>query len=491
MASAHSKKGSPYWYAWYRNADGRRVSKATGLLVAETPRGKAEKVADELERTAAKARQGTLTADRARQCVSDIFQIVSGQALLFHSVEDWLKDWLENKSASKARATMDAYRVAVNGFLAHLGPRAKISLDLLTPRDFTGYRDGLIRSKKSPQTANSYVKMLRIPLNLARKQGIITSNPAEAVDALPSDRKDRETFTPEQVGKLIDTAEQLGMNDWAGIIRFGFYTGQRLSDIAALRWENIELAATYPHLKLKQGKTGRHVAVPLVPDLTAYLLTLPASDDPQAFLFPALAGKGTGGDYGLSARFAGIMEKAGFAADLARGADGGRKLAALSFHNLRHTFNSIMANEGVATDVRQKLTGHASEEVHRRYTHHDLSTLHKAVAVLPSLTPAKAKPARTAKAIASPKGEAKFPAIYATLAQRTGFPAVMLSEILAESGAKLPELHAWARSEHQAGRAVLSIADWSLADRRQKAAVLELRGERFLQIRLTNTNSRE
>src|SRR5688500_8930711 len=121
MASAHSKKGSPYWYAWYRNADGRRVSKATGLLVSETPRGKAEKVADELERTAAKARQGTLTADRARQCVSDIFQIVSGEALLFFSVETWMHDWLENKTASKARATMDSYRVAVNGFLAHLG----------------------------------------------------------------------------------------------------------------------------------------------------------------------------------------------------------------------------------------------------------------------------------------------------------------------------------------------------------------------------------
>jgi integrase len=79
------------------------------------------------------------------------------------------------------------------------------------------------------------------------------------------------------------------------------------------------------------------------------------------------------------------MGKAGFAGDLARGKNGGRKLAALSFHCLRHTFNSIMANEGVASEVRQKLTGHASEEVHRRYTHHELRTLRKAVDVLPVL----------------------------------------------------------------------------------------------------------
>ncbi len=386
MASAHQRPGSPYWYAWFRGADGRRVSKATGLRVGEATRAQARKVADELERAAARARQGSLTADRARGALAEIYQIASGSELLFSSVEEWFRDWLKNKTASAARATMDAYRGAVNAFLAHMGARKGVSLELLTPRDFIGFRDALVRAKKSPQTANSYVKMLRIPLNLARKHGIISSNPAEAVDLLASDAIERKTFTPAQVAQLVAAADAAGERDWSGAIQFGYYTGQRLSDIANLRWENLELAATFPHLRLKQRKTSRPVTIPLAPALVAWLLALPASDDPAAFLFPTLAGRGTGGDYGLSARFAGIMKKAGIVAELARGGAGGRKLAGLSFHCLRHTFSSIMANEGVSSDVRQKLTGHASAEVHQRYTHHELSTLRKAVDVLPALS---------------------------------------------------------------------------------------------------------
>lgn len=77
-----------------------------------------------------------------------------------------------------------------------------------------------------------------------------------------------------------------------------------------------------------------------------------------------------------------------------------------------------------------------------------------------------------------------FPAAYAELVRHTGFPAVMLSELQRESGAELSELHRWARGEHQAGRAVLSLGDWSLASAAQRAAVLEIHGERYLQVRL-------
>lgn len=77
-----------------------------------------------------------------------------------------------------------------------------------------------------------------------------------------------------------------------------------------------------------------------------------------------------------------------------------------------------------------------------------------------------------------------FPAAYAELVRRTGFPAVMLSELQRASGVELPALHRWARGEHQAGRAVLSLGDWSLASEAQRAAVLEIHGERYLQVRL-------
>jgi integrase len=63
----------------------------------------------------------------------------------------------------------------------------------------------------------------------------------------------------------------------------------------------------------------------------------------------------------------------------------GRNLSALSFHSLRHSFNSAMANANVPLEIRQKLTGHASESMNAIYTHTELETLRSAVTSLPRL----------------------------------------------------------------------------------------------------------
>jgi integrase len=63
----------------------------------------------------------------------------------------------------------------------------------------------------------------------------------------------------------------------------------------------------------------------------------------------------------------------------------GRSVSALSFHSLRHSFNSALANAGVSQELRQKLTGHASADMNTVYTHHDLETIRTAVQTLPRL----------------------------------------------------------------------------------------------------------
>jgi site-specific recombinase XerD len=63
----------------------------------------------------------------------------------------------------------------------------------------------------------------------------------------------------------------------------------------------------------------------------------------------------------------------------------GRSVSALSFHSLRHSFNSILANQGIPEELRMMLTGHSSKLVHRIYSHVELSRLQAAVNVLPRL----------------------------------------------------------------------------------------------------------
>jgi integrase len=130
-------------------------------------------------------------------------------------------------------------------------------------------------------------------------------------------------------------------------------------------------------------KTKKLVTVPLHPQLEQALKKHQSGigDTP---VFPTLAGKITGGRQGLSSRFKSIMEKAGIQGEQTP-ASGGRVLSSLSFHSLRHSFVSEMANAGVAPEVRMKLAGHSNEDVHEGYTDLQLQTLRAAVAHIPNI----------------------------------------------------------------------------------------------------------
>jgi integrase len=49
--------------------------------------------------------------------------------------------------------------------------------------------------------------------------------------------------------------------EWRSMILFGLYTGARLSDVASLTWENVDLAAK--ELRFIARKTGKTIILPL------------------------------------------------------------------------------------------------------------------------------------------------------------------------------------------------------------------------------------
>lgn len=136
-------------------------------------------------------------------------------------------------------------------------------------------------------------------------------------------------------------------------------------------------------LTFTAAKTRKEVRIPLHSALEGHLLKSPGIG--KAFLFPSLAGKRTGGKNGLSGQFAGIMAKAGIESKITRHTAHGRANSSLSFHSLRHSFNSAMANAGVSQEIRQKLTGHASAAMNAHYTHHELEPLRAAICKMSSL----------------------------------------------------------------------------------------------------------
>jgi integrase len=395
-----SRSRSPYWIACYTSADGRRLKKST----KETIRAKALEVALTLERAEHMAARNTLTETRARELIGEILERTSGESLPFYTAESWLRDWLRGKEVSKSAGTHVKYTHTVEGFLSHLGKRAQFNIAALTSKDIAGYRDAQISSGKHPNTVHYLVKQLRIPFNAARRQGIITHNPAESVE-LPAKAKTedgsqatRDVFTPDQINALLKAATAKEKNgkpvfdagqEWRGAILLAYYTGARLQDVANIAWSTVDLPAkTFTY---RARKTGKLVTIPLHPELETHLLELPAPDSNKAFVFSKLAGKGTGGRSGLSMAFSRIMARAGITGEVLREAKKGgqgRTVRSLTFHSLRHSFNSAMANAGVAQEIRMKLTGHTSSDMNKGYTHLELEPLRKAIEAIPRTTEA-------------------------------------------------------------------------------------------------------
>jgi integrase len=270
----------------------------------------------------------------------------------------------------------------IRDFIASLGNRANLALSHITPKDILVYRNSIISGNKTARTANLSVKVVSAAFNAAVRQHVIESNPATALESLPVKAEERAAFTLGQAARLIRAAD----GDWRGAILLGYYTGARLGDVANMQWNAIDVEQEL--IRFTPTKTKKPVVIPLHPELKHELLKRPGVG--RALLFPSLAGRDTGGKHGLSRQFAAIMEKAGIEGKRTQ-TSGGRTLSSLSFHSLRHSFNSAMANAGVSQEIRQKLTGHASAEMNTRYTHHELEPLRAAISTIPSVAVNRAR----------------------------------------------------------------------------------------------------
>ena len=77
----------------------------------------------------------------------------------------------------------------------------------------------------------------------------------------------------------------------------------------------------------------------------------------DAPISPSLSGRKVSGAHGLSAEFKAIMLKAGVRGQIVQHNKGGRRNEMKSFHSLRHSFNSALANKGVdLTKIRLQAT---------------------------------------------------------------------------------------------------------------------------------------
>jgi integrase len=289
-------------------------------------------ICESWEQAEREAAQGEISQDRIAAILNETLQRCGIKPVESPRVGDWLKEWLQSKT-QVAPATQRSYRQAVTEFLEYLGEAgARRRLEAITEKDVAGFIAALRKSGRIPSTVNNIRRHLSIPFEKARKLGKIKFNPVMATDSLKQTVAVKETFSPEQIARLLTVAS----NDWAGCIIAGYTIGARLMDIANLKWSNLDTENGV--ISFTQAKTGRATLIGMHEDFTDWLANQSVPEQPDAFVFKSLAGRDPSGRKGLSTEFSSIMEQAGVAGKLIRQASGGksRNLSGLSFHSLRH-----------------------------------------------------------------------------------------------------------------------------------------------------------
>ncbi len=390
MPSIHRQPGRPFWFCAYTVFDPAQNTKRRVFKSTKTrDKKQASEVCRVWHKAALLGRNGKLSADAAREVISqgvaDVYAAANVESLDTATTALWCERWLEGKAIEVEESTHTRYAGIVGRFIESLGAKAGRDLSTLQAADVTKFRDREAKAL-SRATANLSLKVLRVCFGEAVRHGLLAVNLAVRVSVLKSHEKSaRRAFTISEIKRILaacgDDAE------WHGLVLFGLYLGQRLGDLSKLTWRAVNLETG--EIAFTTRKTGRRMSLPLMQPLADYLTSLPATDDPNAFIFPRAASATRTGT--LSNQFREVLVSAGLVEARSHEATGkgrsrARATSELSFHSLRHSAVTMLKQSGVSDVLAREIVGHESAAVSRQYTHLTTNDLRSAMQRLPDVT---------------------------------------------------------------------------------------------------------
>ena len=247
------------------------------------------------------------------------------------------------------------------------------ALTAADPRDIRDYQGYLVRQGLKPATINRRLNAMRRFYKWAVRKGLIDESPFEGLRVGVKAQKQAapKWLTEKEQRRLLRAVREYGKKDRVrdmAIIRLGLDAGLRLSEMAALTLDDIELNARSGWVQVRYGKGGKAREVPLSLDarkaLAAWLEARerhPYADDPHLFLGQRgpLSGPGIYRIVTKYGRLAGIED--------------------LTPHTLRHTFAKNLIDAGEPLTVVAALMGHESLNTLAIYTRPSREDLQRAV----------------------------------------------------------------------------------------------------------------
>lgn len=302
-------------------------------------RKEANEKCGELEK---KIRQGTYTPVRALPS--------------FSTVAD---NWLASKEPNIRHSTYEQYKGHLENHLKPYFRGAKINH--LNFEYVEKFKNDSLKKGTTPPTLRKILINLGAILSYAVKMRYIDFNPSAEVEkpkgkSVHSEKEKMVILRPEEILALLDKAAS--QKDRV-LFMAAALTGLREGELFGLQWGDIDwinyqihVRRTYNHGRFYEPKsnTSRRrvdLAPELVSELKKWKLACPPSD--KDLVFPTVAGTPENAPNMLYRRFFPALRRAG--------------LPRIRFHNLRHTYASLLIAQGEHPKYIQSQLGHSSIQV--------------------------------------------------------------------------------------------------------------------------------
>lgn len=305
----------------------------------------------------------------------------SGTMTFGEYLDQWLLTYVDVHTKP---GTADSYRRHVE---LRIKPKlGRVRLAELSPLHikhfFNGlHEDGARKDGQEGGLSASTIRKIRVVIRQALahavNDGLIPTNPAQSIKSPTVKRPDKRRWTWDELQRFLAVAKG---HPYGALIHTLAYTGMRISEALALRWENVDFSGRYiavednlyragPNPQFGTPKDNEPRRIPMDPELYAILrqhkaeqnsikLAMGGDWNPHNLVFPNTRGNPIHRQNFYRRVWRPLIEEANrLAAE-----NGEPPIPYINVHGLRHTFATLLLQWAADDKAVSEMLGHHSVE---------------------------------------------------------------------------------------------------------------------------------